>query len=258
MNTPLEYAIPPKTDSCFVSFGTYNPICTDAESVYVDKTGVLPSSVQLRMNSNTNKRLDSLKIEQKIIQVQLDKSLGDIRQETNNIINKINGWFGFWIAMGVFLGIGIPLCSQILISRELSEDIKKLKNKLERNDLRAQKLVAQMRFGIDNRIITAQLGQNFARYLWKEILANNERLINDLLDQNLSTDNNREIQGILVQLIELTTELMRRIYNNDNRNLDKYICKLKLIFTKLDNGDIDRKTLQKEVHILFSQLNALM
>lgn len=255
-NTPIIYPIPTKKEFCFVSSGMYDPEFSDTESKSIRKNGTLPAPAQLRMNVRTNTRIDSLKIDLAKMQHQLDTCLSDIRQETNNIINKTNGWLGFWIAMAAFLGIGIPICSQLLISRELREDIEELKNKIELN--KAHKFVAQMRFGVENKIITAQSGKNFAEYIWSEILANNEKRINCLLEKRLSTASRREIQGILVQLCELATEFKRRIYAQEIRDFDKPIDRLRLIFTQLDSEAIDNKTLQKEITLLFNQLSPLI
>lgn len=255
-NTPIEYPIPTKKEYYVVSSEVYDPVLSENESKIISKTGMLPKSIQLHMNAKTNTRIDSIKVEQSKIQQQLDNSLSDIRQETNNIINKTNGWIGFWVAMAALLGIGIPLCSQLLISRELRDDIVQLRSK---NDLnRVHKLIAQMRFGIDNKIIDANSGQNFAKYIWSEILTCDEKIVNDLLDNRLSTANRREIQGILVHLCELTTEIKRRTFSKNTRDFDKTIGKIKLIFAQLDGDEVDRKKLQRDVAHLFNKLSFLV
>lgn len=255
-NTPIEYPVPTKTEYYVVPSEMYNPVLSEEESKFISRTGMLPKSVQMRLNAKTNARIDSIKAEHSKIKEKLDNSLSDIRQETNNIINKTNGWLGFWIAMAALLGIGIPLCSQLLISRELRDDIEQLKRKNEMN--KDHMLIAQMRFGIDNKIITAQSGQNFAKHTWSEILSNDEKKINRLLDKRLSTESRREIQGILIQLCELATEFKRRIYAKDIRDFDKPIDKLRLIFIQLDSDAIDRKRLQKDVATLLNQLSSLI
>lgn len=255
-NTPVEYPIPEKTEYYVISSEVYNPVLSESESKTVSKTGMLPKSVQLSMNAKTNTRIDSIKVEQLKMQKQLDNSLSDIRQETNNIINKTNGWIGFWVAMAALLGVGIPIFSQLLISKELRDDIEQLRSKNELN--KVHKLIAQMRFGIDNKIIDANSGQNFAKYIWSEILTCDEKTVNDLLDKNLSTANRREIQGILVHLCELATEIKRRTFSKNTRNFDKAIDKLKLIFAQLDGDEVDRKNLQKDIAHLFNQLSSLV
>lgn len=256
MNTLTERDIQTKTEYCVVSSGIYDPVFSVSESRSTQKTGKLPSPVQLRINAKTNMRIDSLKIEQANIQKQLDNSLSDIRQETNNIINKTNGWIGFWVAMAALLGVGIPIFSQLLISKELRDDIEQLRSKNELN--KVHKLIAQMRFGIDNKIIDANSGQNFAKYIWSEILTCDEKIVNDLLDKKLSTANRREIQGILVHLCELATEIKRRTFSKNTRDFDKAIDKLKLIFAQLDVDEVDRNKMQKDIAHLFNQLSSLV
>lgn len=59
-----------------------------------------------------------------------ENALNDIRQESNNIINKWNAWFSFWMALLAVLAGIIPMLMQIKIAndneKKINEEIKKL------------------------------------------------------------------------------------------------------------------------------------
>lgn len=59
-----------------------------------------------------------------------ENALNDIRQESNNIINKWNAWFSFWLALLAVLAGIIPMLMQIKVAndneKKINEEIKKL------------------------------------------------------------------------------------------------------------------------------------
>ena len=54
---------------------------------------------------------DILKVResQKLLIMRQDQLIDDVRQETNNIINKMNGWLGFWMGVMAILGVFVPI-----------------------------------------------------------------------------------------------------------------------------------------------------
>lgn len=63
---------------------------------------------------------DVLKIResQKQLLIRQDQLIDDVRQETNNIINKMNGWLGFWMGVMAILGVFVPIALQLKLYRE--------------------------------------------------------------------------------------------------------------------------------------------
>lgn len=63
---------------------------------------------------------DVLKIResQKQLLIHQDQLIDDVRQETNNIINKMNGWLGFWMGVMAILGVFVPIALQLKLYRE--------------------------------------------------------------------------------------------------------------------------------------------
>lgn len=83
-------------------------------------------------NAHPDKQLDSLKSKylisykdfeliknaQKGLIVRQDKLADDLRQESNNLINKTNGWLGFWIGIMSILGVFVPIALQFKLYRD--------------------------------------------------------------------------------------------------------------------------------------------
>ena len=75
------------------------------------------------LNNNDRLELDSLKqILQKSKKEEYAEGINDVRQETNNIINKINGWLSFWLAILTLIGGVLPV---VLSWRQKQDNNKK-------------------------------------------------------------------------------------------------------------------------------------
>lgn len=56
----------------------------------------------------------------------------DLRQETNNVINKVNGWLAFWMGIMAILGVFVPIALQFKLYRETRDREEEGKTKLEK------------------------------------------------------------------------------------------------------------------------------
>lgn len=56
----------------------------------------------------------------------------DIRQETNNIVNKMNAWLAFWIAALAFVGVIIPIALQFKLYREEKDKAREFRDSLRK------------------------------------------------------------------------------------------------------------------------------
>lgn len=74
------------------------------------KVSLIVSDKDTLLNERYKKELDSLKLLLlKHPKQQYAEGINDVRQETNNIINKINGWLSFWLAIVALIGGVIPI-----------------------------------------------------------------------------------------------------------------------------------------------------
>lgn len=143
----------------------------------------------------------------------LEKSIDDYRQETNNVINKMNGWMSLWIAGSAILVTLLPILFQLHIGRDNRKAIEKMvaesKRDLKRqmDDVRDQitisRSLAQFRSGVESRMIQDISGSSMlGRVLWDEALDNFERVTNDIFSKNkiLGRNDLQHIQRMLLQL----------------------------------------------------------
>lgn len=82
-----------------------------------------------------------------------ENALNDLRQESNNIINKWNGWFSFWIALLALLAGVIPLLVQMKVAHDNKEQLKDKFKELESqeylNEKRLEKFIDSTNYRVD-------------------------------------------------------------------------------------------------------------
>lgn len=83
------------------------------------------------LNVQSSKELDSLKcLLQKSKKEVYAEGINDVRQETNNIINKINGWLSFWLAILALIGGVLPVVIGWKQEQDNTKKFEDLKNDL--------------------------------------------------------------------------------------------------------------------------------
>lgn len=117
---------------------------------------------------------------QKLLLMRQDQLTDDIRQETNNIINKMNGWLGFWMGVMAILGVFVPIALQFKLYRD-NRDIEEKLTKRCHDELKYLRAYAD-KFEIAQR--TAQV-DNKAELLKMETDIDKRfiRLQNDYIDK---------------------------------------------------------------------------
>ena len=83
------------------------------------------------LNVQSSKELDSLKcLLQNSKKEVYAEGINDVRQETNNIINKINGWLSFWLAILALIGGVLPVVIGWKQEQDNTKKFEDLKNDL--------------------------------------------------------------------------------------------------------------------------------
>lgn len=77
--------------------------------------------------------LDNIIQTQKTIILRQQILIDDVRQEANNLINKMNGWLALWIGILALLGVILPIILQIKYHNDTKEAQEKQSQELERN-----------------------------------------------------------------------------------------------------------------------------
>lgn len=133
---------------------------------------------------------------------------GDTRQETNNIINKVNGWIGFWIALlTIFCGI-VPMVIQHVQRQQTKREIDDLLDEVTNHvtTLQLQLAIATVNINDECQLVKDSSARNNFISLQ---LSEANRCLNELISNleehegNLTRTEELQICQILVQYYQL-------------------------------------------------------
>lgn len=165
-----------------------SPKSTQVIEIHVKENGDVKSVYKATLDSIVQKMSD---IDAKHCR-NYDNALNDIRQETNNIINKFNGWMGVWIAVLALLAGILPLLAQYKAHLDAEKELAKNKEELRSEQ---KKAISEMKQEIEEirRNMNTQLG-NLQKQAAKNAISNvascisaarDNRLIDDSIDRNV-------------------------------------------------------------------------
>lgn len=176
------------------------------------------------------------------VEEQQESVLSDIRQETNNIINKFNGWLGFWIAILAIFGGIVPLVLQFILKRKSDKDSRELMNRLERKaeSHQLELLISSVSIGYEQSIIAdSPEGDSIKRMLIIEAIHSLEQIIEIIDNKELYLDRESEIYIInaLVQYCRLLDILKLNSDNVRIRDLTNLSDKIKNLIADIMNHE---------------------
>lgn len=206
------------------------------------------------LSANSRKELDSLvTMINKKDKEQYAEGINDVRQETNNIINKINGWLSFWLAILALVGGIIPYFISWRQEKDYKdkydEEKEKINHKLSDVDYRWENLKSQIQNRIDssqNEIKKMQeqikelIGQlelreanlNITNLVNSFIAARDNKLIKESLDRDILQ------AAILKELSAEFDHVLEYIFPDNYTSANKIVLEMILIqyhslFTRL-------------------------
>lgn len=176
------------------------------------------------------------------IEKQQEIVLSDIRQESNNIINKFNGWLGFWIAILAIFGGIVPLVLQYITKRKSEKDIQELMNRLERKaeSHQLELLISCVSIGYEQSIIAdSPDGECIKRILILEAIHSLEQIIEIVDNKEIYLDRESEIYVInaLVQYCRLLDILKLNSKTERIRNLTNLSDRIKNLIKDIMNHE---------------------
>ena len=138
---------------------------------------------------------------------QYQKGLADLRQETNNVIDKQNMWFSFWMGVLALVGALIPAVTQLKLSNEQKREIEELRKSRKENEkanLSAEitKLTYSIIICKENKWGDDYFDRNV---LWNDLLSNLCRKTNRIMelvppDKKMCPENIFCLKTVLLQL----------------------------------------------------------
>ena len=108
-------------------------------SLQVEDSLVLADPLMMAKMDST---IEAIKVWNEFRDERFLHGLNDLRQETNNIINKQNGWLSFWLAILALVGALFPLTFQLRAEHKLDTEMKELEKK--RNELESSMLFSDV------------------------------------------------------------------------------------------------------------------
>lgn len=152
------------------------------------------------------------------------RGLDDLRQETNNVIDKQNGWLSFWIGILAIVGALIPAMSHFIERKKIDSKLEEVKSESERmkDELNSEiKIITTQRKEIEDTKFVSKISEitftlmECSESIWR---------INDL-------DRNNYCQYLLDSLSKTTSSFFETI--NKDRNLNPYPSSLKMVLLQL-------------------------
>lgn len=117
----LVFPIQQDHASCDEKFDSMFSIIERINTSVVDTASIKASPSLLSFE----KRLDSLQASYSMIKDTQERVINDIRQETNNNLDKISAWLSFWVAILALLGVFVPFAFQFFVYKREKDEIQK-------------------------------------------------------------------------------------------------------------------------------------
>lgn len=242
-----------------------------------DITGIELRDVHLCDSVVTEKILQTICDNHKYLIYRHNELLSDVRQETNNNLNKLNSWFSFWIGMLAVFGVLAPIVAEYryrIANKEeldrIKEDIRKTvtQYKAHMASIEVEGSINALSLSHDERLTSgiAQRGKLMG-IMFKYTLSSLSRLIKEIEDSNHSTnsrqrldvsDRNAVLLRAFISLYALLQKL--KIINSHSRIrlIENAQEKLKSLIVDIANhNDDDFEEIFKRIKELFKDLNEI-
>ncbi|MCM1370271.1 MAG: hypothetical protein NC204_07880 [Candidatus Amulumruptor caecigallinarius] len=159
---------------------------------------------------------------QRAIAEQQHEVISDIRQETNNDINRVSGWMGFWIAVLALLGVILPAAAQYFSVRSERERM----HKLQREQIRImqemksahKKEIETMESAHQQKLIEYEAGYRQAvseaqRCMSAHEIKHAAMSLSRLHDMHADVEEQEEEKLLIIHLHSMTRNLNRLLKN---------------------------------------------
>lgn len=228
--------------------------------VMLDSTRIAHWDSTLAFTDQTLKRIHQVELRNRDL-------IDDVRQETNNIINKVNGWLGFWIAVLALVGGIVPIVIQFVYMHGKNKDFDKLSAqvtnefetiKTEFQDIKNNNENEQSNFkviinanrlctyvnticvNLDNRLMAdTSIRKSLQKYLANkmlDVLKMLDPLFYDAGTCQLHLDNEPHLVVLLVQIGALLDQC-QLIDDGRRRDIDQLKSRIEIYLSQILRGD---------------------
>lgn len=207
------------------------------------------------------------------------RGFNDLRQETNNVIDKQNGWLSFWIAILALVGALLPLLIQMNMQQDQRQKFEGEKNNIRsaidktENAIKEQKKfekTIQDSFETKHKVFKSEINENIDVQIKKlesfkdnlhEKYDKDTKEINKELEHLRRTRYYSEISKLSFTLIECSESILHIDDSERNKYCDDLLFKLremtKLFFTTIaENTSLKNPDKINDLKIVLIQLLA--
>jgi hypothetical protein len=171
-----------------------------------------------------------------------ERLVDDIRQETNNNINILNGWLTFWMGLLALVGVFLPMVFQYKMKKEDEQKLEELKTKFAEERLRfqclmqenhLQSLVYSISNGIDYQLLLdGPHANDILNRLYKESLDCFNEIVQIILGESRREErrlSEEEVTMLITSILSMH-KLYIILYQNcvkDERSIERCMDTLK-------------------------------
>lgn len=240
--------------------------------------------------------IENLKEAQKTLIARQDKLADDLRQETNNMINKVNGWLSFWMGVIAVLGVFVPIALQFKLYRETRDSDLALKKQHDEDRMRIEDCLQESQADIEDTIEHERtnlqhikkelkhqmesakffgnvrsfhnladcpsLSTNEARDIllrrnWGKIVDNVQTFIRDYLNESDCQQADGYMLSVLLIQVADVLSTLRRLYPHRSRRLQFMMEESYRIITEINAARVDRNGIIASLASYSESLSAL-
>lgn len=191
-----------------------------------------------------------------------DNLINDLRQETNNNIDKINALISFWVGIMGLLGVFVPLILQF----RLHYTDKKLRDELDEKQMRLESLLSINRLNSFRIIAEHGIKQECSdrgdvmQKLWEQSNDDLEKMINYCFTdkQNENDETRLNLVNSLVHILVTVSRVKSFLHIKHRRRIDQISDKLNtLVSIIISKAYKDWETLHEEMKCILIELRKM-
>ena len=179
----------------------------------------------------------------------LDQRMSDLRQETNNVIEKHNAWLSFWIGILAIVGALIPALLQWRNERRIDSEIDRIKKQQDEiEELRLPTVISQLSSTlisiVDNvRFINSTDRSKYVNEVHDELCTrtvfffNSVKTNNDLCNLDSNSNNSiTSLRNIILQLFAAYNACHQLLQGKSGaRQLSKLVHSIRVVLDIIEN-----------------------
>ena len=167
--------------------------------------------------------------------------LNDLRQETNNVIDKQNGWLSFWIAILALVGALLPLLIQMNMQQEQRHKFEEEKKNIQSvlNETKDFKTTMQNELKETSNSLKSEIKKELEPLKSNRYYSEISKLSFTLIECSESflriddSERNKYCNDLLFKLHKMTDSFFAMIAENDNVKRSDKINDLKIVLIQL-------------------------